>query len=276
MIPTAYITRWSAVAPWPTELQIEQDLVLSRLIVEIANSPELGPELALRGGTCLHKLHLPTALRYSEDLDYVRRTTTPGGAIVDALRDLTARVGLTENRRVFKRDMITFVCGAPGESSGMIRIKIETNIAETDCYLPRTTVPYAVKNPWFSGEAEVSNFELDELMSTKFRALYQRTKGRDLFDLWHTLETCEIDDVRIVAGLYHYMKDAAFTYPQLAQNLRAKLADPEFAADLESLVVSMPSGYSPQTAADLVIERLGSHLRNAPRIEDVEGGAWRA
>lgn len=34
----------------------------------------LGPELAFWGGTCLHKLHLPAPLRYSEDLDYVRST----------------------------------------------------------------------------------------------------------------------------------------------------------------------------------------------------------
>ena len=37
----------------------------------------LGPELAFRGGTCLHKLCLPQPFRYSEDLDYVR--TTHGG-----------------------------------------------------------------------------------------------------------------------------------------------------------------------------------------------------
>ena len=72
MIPARHIRAWSRVAPWLTEEQIEQDLVLSRLIVEIANHPVLGEELVFRGGTCLHKVVLPEPLRYSEDLDYVR------------------------------------------------------------------------------------------------------------------------------------------------------------------------------------------------------------
>jgi predicted nucleotidyltransferase component of viral defense system len=72
VIPAASITAWARNAPWPTPDQIEQDLLLSRLICEIAAHPNLGDELVFRGGTCLHKLHLPQSLRYSEDLDYVR------------------------------------------------------------------------------------------------------------------------------------------------------------------------------------------------------------
>jgi predicted nucleotidyltransferase component of viral defense system len=74
LIPPAYINAWAAQAPWPNDADIEQDLILSRLMIEIANDDLLGPELAMRGGTCLHKLYLPEPLRYSEDLDYVRTT----------------------------------------------------------------------------------------------------------------------------------------------------------------------------------------------------------
>jgi hypothetical protein len=59
---------WRSRAPWPNPVQIEQDLLLSRLMIEIARDEVLGPELAMRGGTCLHKLHLPTPLRYSAAL----------------------------------------------------------------------------------------------------------------------------------------------------------------------------------------------------------------
>ncbi len=55
MIPQANIVEWSSHVRWPTLEQVEQDLVLARLIVEIANDPYLGRELAFRGGTCLHK-----------------------------------------------------------------------------------------------------------------------------------------------------------------------------------------------------------------------------
>ena len=94
MIPSRLITAWSRFAPWLTEEQVEQDLVLSRLIVELANHPVLGEELVFRGGTCLHKLVLPTPLRYSEDLDYVRATHGPIGPILDAIREIAEVLGM--------------------------------------------------------------------------------------------------------------------------------------------------------------------------------------
>lgn len=276
MIPAAHITHWAAGAPWPTRQQVEQDLILSRLIVELARHPLLGEALAFRGGTCLHKLHLPTALRYSEDLDYVRTTADPVGDIVDAIRDTTSRVGLTERSRKIKHGMATYVCRADAEHGGTIRIKVETNAEEITSHLDRITMPYAVASPWFDGAADITTFALDELMATKLRALYQRRKGRDLFDLGHTLVARDLDDDRIVAGLHHYMGDDAFTFPQVAQNLKAKLADPDFSGDLLGLVTEVPEGYALDAAADLVMKRLGSRLRNAPPDEQITSGAWRS
>lgn len=276
MIPAAHITHWAAGAPWPTRQQVEQDLILSRLIVEFARHPLLSDALAFRGGTCLHKLHLPTALRYSEDLDYVRTTAGPVGDIVDAIRDTTSRVGLTERTRKLNHGMATYVCRADAEDGGTIRIKVETNIEEITPHLDRLKLPYAVASPWFDGAADVSTFALDELLATKLRALYQRRKGRDLFDLWHTLVALDPDDARIVAGLHHYMSDDAFTFPQLAQNLAAKLNDPDFTEDLLGLATDVHEGYALDAAADLVIERLGARLRNAPPDDQITNGAWRS
>lgn len=85
MITQADIAHWQQRVPWPTLEQVEQDLVLSRLIVEIANHPLLGNELVFRGGTCLHKLWLDRPWRYSEDLDYVRRSAGGIGTVLDAM-----------------------------------------------------------------------------------------------------------------------------------------------------------------------------------------------
>jgi predicted nucleotidyltransferase component of viral defense system len=276
VIPAAHITHWAAGAPWPTRQQVEQDLILSRLIIEFARHPLLGDALAFRGGTCLHKLHLPTALRYSEDLDYVRTTTGPVGDIVDAIRDTTSRIGLDERSRKIKHGMATYVCRGDAEDGGTIRIKVETNVEEVTPHLDRVKMPHTVASPWFDGHADINTFALDELMATKLRALYQRRKGRDLFDLWHTLVALDTDDVRIVSGLHHYMGDDAFTFPQLAQNLKAKLGDPDFTGDLLGLITEVPEGYALDAAADLVIERLGSRLRNAPSDEQITSGAWRS
>ena len=72
MIPAAYITNWRTKAPWPTDAQVEQDLVLSRALVEVFNIPLINQSLAFRGGTALHKLIFDPPGRYSEDIDLVQ------------------------------------------------------------------------------------------------------------------------------------------------------------------------------------------------------------
>lgn len=67
MIPRDYITEWRAHAPWVQDIQVEQDLVISRALVAIFSYPLLREALAFRGGTALYKLHLKPAARYSED-----------------------------------------------------------------------------------------------------------------------------------------------------------------------------------------------------------------
>ena len=131
MIPQAFITEWQARAPWPQSVQVEQDLILSRLMIEIATRASLTDEFVMRGGTCLHKLHLQKPYRYSEDLDYVRRTRTGIGPYLDALRELAADVGLEVQSVEQKRTLVHIILDAePTTLPGRIRIKIETNIAE--------------------------------------------------------------------------------------------------------------------------------------------------
>lgn len=276
MIPAASITSWRGTAPWPEDNQVEQDLILSRLIVEIANHTLLGPELAFRGGTCLHKLHLPQPLRYSEDLDYVRRTRSGIKAHLAALREIAAALGLDEHGTEFSGPMVHAAFdAAPTSGAGRIRVKVEINVAETDSCFPRIAVPLRVDSPWWQGDAAVSTFTIEELMGTKFRALYQRSKGRDLFDLWHVLNDLDPDEGQIVSAFHHYMGADAFSFPQLSQNLSTKLEDGDFRADTTLLVANISGDYTPDEAANSIMERLGPHLRNAPDQSSIRNGAWR-
>jgi len=276
LIPAANIIAWRQQAPWPEDNQVEQDLILSRLMIEIANDRLLGRELALRGGTCLHKVHLPTPLRYSEDLDYVRRSKSAVGPVLDALRELATRTGLNDHGTDLRGQMAHAKFDAnPTSGVGRIRVKVEINIAETDALVPRIALPLSVQSPWWRGEGQISTFAIEELMGTKLRALYQRSKGRDLFDLWLVLTQLELDERMVVAALHHYMGQDAFTFPELSVNLSAKLDDRDFAADPTQLVRDVPPDYTPTRAANLVMERLGPHLRNAPLEAEIRNGAWR-
>lgn len=276
MIAPAYVTEWGTKATWPSRVQVEQDLILSRLIVEVANDPLLGDELLFRGGTCLHKLFLPRPLRYSEDLDYVRRTSSGIGRYLDALRVIGERIGLSVRTREFAGQMVHLYFDAESvEIPLRLTVKIEVNIAETASFVPPITRLYTVESQWWSGNANVPTFALEELLATKLRALYQRRKGRDLFDLWYVLTTMNPDPVVVVDGLDHYMADEVFTYPELAINLREKLTNRDFVSDMVSLAVEAPGNYHTDDAADLVMDRLGSLLKNAPAAEMIRNGAWR-
>ena len=59
MIPIMNIIAWGNIAPWAEQRQVEQDLVISRAIVELFSDDFLREELRFRGGTALNKLHFP-------------------------------------------------------------------------------------------------------------------------------------------------------------------------------------------------------------------------
>lgn len=268
MIPQPYLTEWSSRAPWPTENQIEQDLILSRLIVEIASDELLASELAFRGGTCLHKLHLLQPARYSEDLDYTRTSEEPKiGDCLTALRRIAADIGLQERKRRFPSrdsDMACIWFHADSQGDGtLISIKIEINVQETTPYQPHVLLPYRVDSRWWSASADVRTFHVEEILATKLRALYTRRKGRDLYDLWLALTELTLDDQLIVDGLAHYMGSDIYSYRQLHANLTDKLATPEFLDDIRNLARDL-RGYEHQPAAELLMQRLGTHLHNAP------------
>jgi len=106
-------------------------------------------------------------------------------------------------------------------------------------------------------------------------ALYQRSKGRDLFDLWHVLAELDLDDARVIAAFNHYMGDEALSYRDLVVNLKDKLQDPSFRADLTDLVIDPPADSQLEEAADLVMGRLGARHTKAPSLDLIENGRWR-
>jgi len=86
MIPQSFITQWRNHAPWQDDFQVEQDLIIERSIVEIFKHPILKEQLAFRGGTALHKLHLKPQARYSEDIDLVQMIAGPIKPIIEAIQ----------------------------------------------------------------------------------------------------------------------------------------------------------------------------------------------
>lgn len=239
MIPIAQITQWRSTAPWPDDLQVEQDLILSRILVEIFSDPFLNKELAFRGGTALHKLFFSPPARYSEDIDLVRTSKGAIKDIVDALRDrLEPWLGKPKTVRTARSFKMMFYFNPENLPNSRLRIKIEINIQENFAVLDRLLKDFSIKSDWFSGNVKINTFQFDELIATKLRALYQRSKGRDIFDLWLALDQkyFSINNTIKVFGQYMQKEGKIITRALFEENLSLKLKQHSFLDDIGQLL----------------------------------------
>jgi len=253
VIPRAYITGWRATAPWTANEQVEQDLVISRSLAEIYADSELARQLAFRGGTALHKLHLAPAVRYSEDIDMVQVEPGPIGAVIDRLRERLAFLGRPRVVQKERNNTLVFLFDSEIPPTVRLKLKVEINCREHAPVFGTVTVPFEVKSPWYAGVAAVRTYTLEELLGSKTRALYQRRKGRDLFDLWYALVAARPSGSRIAESFAAIMRADGLrvTARQFEQNMTAKLADNGFRSDTAALI-RPGTEYNPDTAWALV------------------------
>jgi len=266
LIPRDFITEWRQYASWTEDSQVEQDLVICRALVEIFSLDETARTLAFRGGTALHKLHLAPAVRYSEDIDLVQVVAGPIGPALDAMRSVLDP-WLGEPRRVFKERRVSlgYRLLSEGPPPVPMRLKIEINSSEHFTVFGLQEHPFTVESRWYSGSAQIKTFQCDELLGTKLRALYQRKKGRDLFDLWAAETHGKVDSTRVVHCFLQYLDQGGLrvSRAEFEANLAAKLADPAFERDVEPLLAPRVP-WSLEDAARYVREELLARLPGSP------------
>jgi len=240
VIPRADITEWrSAGHPWQSDIMVEQDLLISVMLVALFRDDDICSSLLFRGATALHKLYLDHPLRYSEDIDLVQREVAPIGPQFDRIR-AALRGQFGEPQRKMGPDVATLTYRLESEDSPPLplRIKVEINTREHMQILPAVHRQLDVQSRWFTGQVDVPIYHLDELLATKLRALYQRRKGRDLFDLALALRSLPVDIARLCKVFQHYMKAEGhrITAANFRANLAAKLDHPGFLGDCEPLI----------------------------------------
>ncbi len=262
MIPKDFITHWRTHAPWAIDAQVEQDLVICRALIELFSVSHLRDSLTFRGGTALYKLYFTSSARYSEDIDLVQVLPEPIGETLDLARSVLDP-WLGEPQRQLKQGRAILVYRFESEDVPPLRmrLKIEINTREHFTELGRKQLLFEVDSPWFQGKTVVSALALDELLGTKLRALYQRKKGRDLFDLWHALESTSADPTLLIACFHRYMSEEGHTVSraQFEENLAGKRTDRDFREDVEPLLrpgVSWDFDQAMDKVLELVVARL--------------------
>ena len=268
MIPQANITAWRANSPWSDDAQVEQDLVLTRALIQLFSDAQLSGKIGLRGGTALHKLFIHPACRYSEDIDLVQTEAGPIGPILDTIRtNLDPWLGKPTRSRA--EDSVTLAYRFESEIPPVrpLRLKIEINTREHFTILGFVCRQVAAENPWYSGKADVTTFEIDELLGTKLRALYQRRKGRDLFDLWLSISQGMVDPQRVVTCFGEYMRRGGHSVSraQFERNLHDKESDRAFLEDIKPLL---------RTGVDYEAAMAITQVK-AAIIEKLPGAPWR-
>lgn len=258
MIPQNAIIEWSNTASWQTNEQVEQDLVICRALVQIFNDDYLAGHLAFRGGTALHKLYIHPQSRYSEDMDLVQMKAEPIGQVMDRLRDVLSFLG--KGKVEIGDTMATMKFRFDSEIAPVVplRLKIEINCREHFSELGWEKKPFTVQSNWFKGSCSLTTYRMEELLGTKIRALYQRRKGRDLYDLYRVFTKAKPDVEAMLHCYRRYMEFSVGKAPsqkEFLQNMELKLQDKYFTGDIVGLI-RPDEVYDPHIAYEVVKKEL--------------------
>ena len=238
MIPKAYITEWSKNAPWVNNHQVEQDLIIERALVEIFSNSELSNQLAFRGGTALHKLFLKPQARYSEDIDLVQLQPGEIGSLLDLIRERLSFLGKANYNSSLHNATLIFRFESEYEPVTRLKLKVEINTREHFSVFNTIDLEHNLVSTYHKGSCKIKTFTIEELLGTKLRALYQRKKGRDLFDLWYANEKAKLDLKKIVEAFNIYIskENLSITSKEFINNMEEKLNDTEFTGDIAGLL----------------------------------------
>lgn len=264
-------------APWAAPDQVEQDLLLCQSMAALFKDSFLSSQVAMRGGTLLHKVHLAPAARYSEDIDLVVVGDRPRDHIEKAIRRVLKSVlGEPTNTvwdeiklaiRNFAKPSevlrMTYSVRSVTEPGRNLSIIVEANVTERRPHRSVVPLPFSFNFRQSPVEVQVIGFEIHEMLGTKMRAMFQRRRGRDLFDLYWALTQSRtaVDPAEIILSFEHYLKQegAKAKRAEFIRTLEAHLKDRGFCSDMKALLRSGLE-YDPQLAGEFVKTRLLSML----------------
>lgn len=266
-----------AHVPWPSQLQVEQDLLLCQAMAALFNDTFLRSQIAMRGGTLLHKVHLAPAARYSEDIDLVVFGDRPEDHIRRAIRRVlkdvlgtpeasawdTLALAIRNTVRPSRVLRMTYSVPAASEPGRALNLVVEANVTERTPHRPIVEVPFEFRFRDAAVGVRVNGYDIHEMLGTKLRALFQRKRGRDLFDLFWALTKSQppVEPLAIIESFEHYLgqEGAAAKRVEFVSLLESHLADRGFCSDMDPLL-RVGLTYNPAQAGALVKAQLLSLL----------------
>jgi predicted nucleotidyltransferase component of viral defense system len=266
-----------AFVPWPSQLQVEQDLLLCRAMAALFSDKFLCSQIAMRGGTLLHKVHLAPAARYSEDIDLVVFGERPEGHIARALRRVLGdtlgqpvrsiwdglRLAIRNTAQPSRVLRLTYAVPSVSEPGRALQVVVEANVSERTPHRSIVSLPFAFTFQGLAVRTTINGYDIHEMLGTKLRALFQRRRGRDLFDLHRALtaSTPPVDPSAVIESFLYYLNQEGgrARRADFTGILDAHLADRGFCSDMNQLL-RQGERYDPHEAGALVKSELLSLL----------------
>ena len=181
---------------------------------------------------------------------------------MDHLREALSFLGEPKTKATPMSNKLIFRINSEDFLVPSIRLKVEINCREHFHVLPWNLFPFTIENPWFSSSCSVTTYQVDELLGTKLRALYQRKKGRDLFDLYTALNRIEADIPALLRCFNRYMEFSAGYIPttkEFTLNMEEKMKSQDFLVDTRPILLPHIH-FDPSSAYDFIYETLIKHI----------------
>jgi len=237
------------------------------------NDKFLRSQIAMRGGTLLHKVHLAPAARYSEDIDLVVYGDRPEAHIAKAIKRVLKDVfgkptdSIWDTIQLAIRNVVkpsrvlrlTYSVPAVSEPGATLDIVVEANVTERKPHRDIVHIPFEFTYRDATVKSTLNGYDLHEMLGTKMRALFQRKRGRDLFDLYWalTMATPAVDPAIIIDSFRHYLEQegSSAARAEFIGILDSHLSDRSFCNDMMPLL-RVGLHYDPQLAGELVKAKL--------------------
>lgn len=263
MIDGFYLAEWRMSIPWIEDYQIEQDLIIHRALVNLYENEKIRESLVFKGGTALNKIFFQPPVRYSEDIDLVQIIPQPIGPIINEIRKALSWLGQPKGKLTARSAKLIYAYKA---IDGFQRkLKIEINTTEHFNVHDLINHEFKLESTWFAGQSQIRTYQLNELMGTKLKALYQRRKGRDLFDVWYVLKNNLVDCKSVLHAFKEYCDNEGISISraEFEKNLYEKKRDENFQNDILNLIIDHKI-WSPTEAFEITNEQLIKLLPGKP------------
>lgn len=268
MISKEYIQAWKSHVQWGSDAQVEQDLVISRALCELYSEPKIQNTLAFRGGTSLQKIFFGKPARYSEDIDLVQIPKEKMGDVANLVREkLQHWLGKPQVDTKPGRFTMRFRFNSTEEPIQKMKLKVEINIAEHFTVFGHEKRSFSMESDYHSGACDITTFSIEEIMGTKLRALYQRKKGRDLFDFACVFQRFpQLSNEKVVQCFLKYMEYGGhkITRAEFERAMYEKQNDPDFTSDISPLLPVGEEDFDHMKAFADVTQRLISLVPGSP------------